>query len=272
MKKVTALLPILGVLWGFAFTPAMAQYTIWHSPLTFSVERNSGLTIKSWIPSTTIRVTTSVPGEGQWILLGLALPTNVRIDTVWVCYELKSSASFISQIRLTQTTTPDAAVIRHDDGTDVTLTGPECFGSIVGGLQPQGTITLALRLNFASTDDWIDIGGIGIVVSPLTTSVQQTERMANPKAFALKQNYPNPFNPQTAIEYDIQVPGKVELQIYNSLGQRVRTLVDEEKPPGFYRSIWDGRDNQGQRLTSGAYYYQLRAGDIVSAKRMILLK
>ena len=217
-------------------------------------------------------MTTSVTGEGQWILLGLTLPTNVRIDTVRVCYELKSSASFITQIRLTQTTTPDAAPVRHDDPTDVTLIGPECFGSVVGGLRPEGTITLALRLNFASTDDWIDIGGIGIVVAPLTTSVQQTERMVNPKTFALKQNYPNPFNPQTAIEYDLERVGKVELHIYNALGQRVRTLVDGEQRPGAYRVLWDGRDDHGQKLASGSYYYQLRIGDLTGAKRMILLK
>lgn len=235
MKKVTMFMSILGFLFTFLFTPIMAQHTIWHSPLTFSPERNSNLTISPSVPSTTIRVTTSAAGDLQWIHLGLVIPSNVNIDTVWVCYELNNSASFISQVRLTKTTTPDVAIVQHDDGTDVTNVGPACYASDVGGLAVEGAITLSLRLNFASTDDWIDIGGIGIVVSPLVTSVQQTESATSPQAYSLKQNYPNPFNPETVIEYDLKRSGNVELHIYNSLGQRVRTLVDEEKSEGFYR-------------------------------------
>jgi hypothetical protein len=250
---------------------ALAQHTIWHSPMYFSTA-DARLTIGPGSPTNTIRVKTSQAGDLQWIELGLVLPSNVKIDTVIVCHELNSSASFISQVRLSKLTTPDAAFVQHDDGTDLTDVGPRCYSSLVGGLMVEGTITLSLRLNFASTADWIDIGGIGIVVSPLTTSVQQSRNNAIPEDFALKQNFPNPFNAGTVIEYDIQKPGNTVLRIYNELGQLVRTLIEENKSAGSYRILWDGKDNNGQRVATGHYFYQLRVDDFVSAKRMLLLK
>jgi len=272
MKSFTMWALALGFVLCFSLTPAMGQYTIWHSPLTFSTE-DSRLTVsQSCCPSTTIRVTTSEAGDLQWVELGLVIPSNVNIDSAFVFYELNSSSSFISQVRLTQTTTPDAAFVQHDDATDLTDVGPTGYSSFVGGLVADGTITLALRLNFADPSDWIDIGGIGIFVSPIVTSVQQRENSTSPEAYGLKQNYPNPFNPKTVIEYEIQRAGGVELRIYNSTGQRVRTLVDEEKSEGFYRVLWDGKDDHGQILASGVYFYRLKTGEFVGAKRMLLLK
>jgi hypothetical protein len=93
-----------------------------------------------------------------------------------------------------------------------------------------------------------------------------------PKEFALEQNSPNPFNPSTAIRYSIPEPAKVELRIYNILGQAVKTLVDEEQLPGFYQEVWDGTDERGKNLSSGIYLYQIRAGDKVQTKKMQLIK
>lgn len=67
-----------------------------------------------------------------------------------------------------------------------------------------------------------------------------------PTRFKLMQNYPNPFNPQTTIEYALPKPGFVKLQIFDALGQEVRTLVNELQQTGFKSAIWDGRNNQGQ--------------------------
>lgn len=89
---------------------------------------------------------------------------------------------------------------------------------------------------------------------------------------SLSQNYPNPFNPSTKIEYSVQQAGKVNIKIYNMLGQEVRTLVDEEKQRGDYSVVWDGKNDNGEEVASGAYFYQLRVGDYVSSKKMIVLK
>lgn len=94
----------------------------------------------------------------------------------------------------------------------------------------------------------------------------------NPTYHSLNQNYPNPFNPSTTINYSVEVPGDVTLKIYNNLGQQVRTLINEEKPPGEHTIVWDGTSDDGLQVATGTYFYQLQAGERIEAKKMILLK
>lgn len=93
-----------------------------------------------------------------------------------------------------------------------------------------------------------------------------------PTAYALFQNYPNPFNPETDIQYQIPEAGWVELTIYNVLGQRIHTLVDDHREVGKYTVRWSGTDSQGKALSSGIYFYRLRAGDFVDVRKMVLMK
>ena len=95
-----------------------------------------------------------------------------------------------------------------------------------------------------------------------------------PKAFALGQNYPNPFNPSTTIAYDIPEGKEVQvrLNIYNVRGQLVRTLVDEVKSEGAYQIQWDGSSNNGQKVSSGVYFYRLVAGEFNQTRKMVILK
>ena len=85
--------------------------------------------------------------------------------------------------------------------------------------------------------------------------------------FELNQNYPNPFNPTTAIKYSIPVSGEVTLKIFNSLGEEVATIVNEFRSAGNYEIIFNATD-----ISSGVYYYQLKAGNLVKTKKMLLLK
>ncbi|MGH8005195.1 MAG: FlgD immunoglobulin-like domain containing protein, partial [Limisphaerales bacterium] len=93
-----------------------------------------------------------------------------------------------------------------------------------------------------------------------------------PVSFELGQNYPNPFNPTATIEYALPKAVKVELKIFNMLGQVVRTLVDEEKGAGYYQAVWDGKDENGRTVSTGLYLYQLKAGDFVKAMKMSFIK
>jgi|GEM_PF-1715196 len=93
-----------------------------------------------------------------------------------------------------------------------------------------------------------------------------------PTELALRDNYPDPFNPTTAIGFDIPTNGKVELVVYNLLGERVTTLVDDELKAGTYRVTWNGRDERGRNLPSGVYLYRLTAGDKQLSKKMVLIK
>jgi hypothetical protein len=93
-----------------------------------------------------------------------------------------------------------------------------------------------------------------------------------PDRFELFQNYPNPFNPETQVRYDLPVSGHVKLSIFNVLGQRVRVLVDERQDAGHKSVIWDGRDNSGQEVASGIYFYKISAENYRKTKKMVLLK
>jgi hypothetical protein len=93
-----------------------------------------------------------------------------------------------------------------------------------------------------------------------------------PKAFALKQNFPNPFNPTTVIRYALPEASDVRLDIHNTLGQVVRTLVDEKQVAAGYRITWDGRNEHGQQMASGIYIYRIVAGEFTATRRMLLIK
>jgi hypothetical protein len=80
-----------------------------------------------------------------------------------------------------------------------------------------------------------------------------------PTEFALSQNYPNPFNPTTNVKYALPVQSRVTMEVYNVLGQRVRTLVSDDQVAGYHVIEWDGMGNGGQHLASGVYFLQLSA-------------
>ena len=95
-------------------------------------------------------------------------------------------------------------------------------------------------------------------------------RVTGPNDFRLDQNYPNPFNPLTAIEYNIPSAGFVSLNIYNILGQKVRTLISRELPQGHGSVTWDGTNDRGVMQSSGIYVYRLGSGSWTQTRKMVL--
>jgi hypothetical protein len=110
----------------------------------------------------------------------------------------------------------------------------------------------------------------------LLNSVQEDIRNFIPRDWMLYQNYPNPFNPTTTIEFDVpEVTGKiprVAVQIFNILGQHVRTIERGIHDAGRFSVIWDGKSENGTRVSSGVYFYRLLAGQYASTKKMVMLK
>ena len=116
-----------------------------------------------------------------------------------------------------------------------------------------------------------------LMVCPMPSAVEDEEEPNVPKDFQLNQNYPNPFNPTTTIKFKVQsskfkVPLSTTLIIYNILGQKVKTLVNEPKSAGEYEVVWNGKDEKGNSLASGIYFYRLVIGEQTETKRMLLLK
>ena len=91
-------------------------------------------------------------------------------------------------------------------------------------------------------------------------------------SYELKQNYPNPFNPTTSIAYRIGKRQLVELTVYNIMGQKIRTLVNEYKSAGQYTIQWDGRNDRGAQVSSGVYFFSIKAGDFIKTNKMVLLR
>ena len=198
------------------------------------------------------------------------------------------------------TQTPSSLMVIHPDqitlGKRSVLVSVSSQGSGLG--EAQVCMTLRGRTMFlGETDqngevycdlDLDDLGEMSLVVTKpnfipyedsititLAAGVDEDEADAGMLSFNLSQNHPNPFNPTTSIQFTVdggQTAQPTVLRIYNVLGQRVRTLVDEERKPGRYRVIWDGRDDNGGEVSSGIYFYVLENGESRETKKMVLLR
>lgn len=93
-----------------------------------------------------------------------------------------------------------------------------------------------------------------------------------PVKFKLNQNYPNPFNPITSISFELPEESIVSIKIYNSLGDEIKTLINEFRPIGQYQINWDGTNNTGEIVSGGTYFYQLKVGEFTQTRKMVLLK
>jgi len=139
------------------------------------------------------------------------------------------------------------AVLVLDNGTSVQLT-------------EGGRITLADKVTSArlliGTKGYLD----GEMQEPL------------PTVFTLDQNFPNPFNPLTTINFALPKPNHVLLQVFNILGQKVQTLVDEDLQAGQYVKVWNGEDDEGRPMASGIYFYRIETPEFIQCRKMMLLK
>lgn len=91
-------------------------------------------------------------------------------------------------------------------------------------------------------------------------------------ATALKGNYPNPFNPETTISFALKEPARVVLNVYNTKGQLVRSLCNADLPKGYHNLLWDSKDNSGNGVGSGVYFYQMQADTYRSTRKMLLME
>ena len=91
-------------------------------------------------------------------------------------------------------------------------------------------------------------------------------------ATRLLANVPNPFNPSTEVHFEMQKPGRVRVAVYAMDGRLVRTLVDDSLAAGPHHRAWDGRDDGGRQVSSGAYYLRLETAESVDHRKMMLLK
>jgi hypothetical protein len=179
---------------------------------------------------------------------------------------------------------------------DTTFVGPTGFNTptndlafdengVLYGIKGTGSEISDLFTIDVSTGEGTIVGS-GVGLKALTglayaetgvTSVESSDDKSIPTEFILSQNYPNPFNPSTSIEFSVPVNSNVTLTIYNLLGQVVTTLVNEEVSAGHYSTVWNGADDNGFKVSSGVYLYEMKTNGNIGTpysqtKKMILLK
>ncbi|MBZ0198364.1 MAG: T9SS type A sorting domain-containing protein [Ignavibacteriaceae bacterium] len=117
----------------------------------------------------------------------------------------------------------------------------------------------------------------GLAYTPGTITSAKGAETTLPTDFSLKQNYPNPFNPSTTIEFALPIASDLKVTIYNIVGEVVNTLINTNMSAGYHRAVWNARDNSGNRVSSGVYFYEVKANGVdgrtfSQMKKMILLK
>lgn len=174
MKKLLTVVLVISL---FLITAYAQAETVWFSPLTAIPVGPSGpatnvLTVQPYCcPSTAIEIKASqivIEDDFQWVILGLTSQLNKVIKGVQIYYEVETASpgsTYISQVRLTEMTTPDEALVIHDDDTDLTSTDPTSYISLTEKPKPKvrGTITLALKVVFGNIADSIRVGGIKLI-------------------------------------------------------------------------------------------------------------
>jgi hypothetical protein len=137
--------------------------------------------------------------------------------------------------------------------------------------KPQTAGNFAGWIGFVSNDPQTDtlrvyVQGTGKQVTGIAESSEI------PTTYGISPNYPNPFNPTTTIKYQLPQSSEVELLIYNVLGQKVKTVLDQRVEAGYHSVEWDGRNDMGMQVGSGIYIYRFRADNFLKVQKMILMK
>jgi len=244
----------------------------------------------------------AVDGSGNVYVTGKSRGSGTNYDYATIKYYPNGDTAWVRRYNEPANFSDEASAIALDSSGNVYVTGKSRGGSTnydyaTIKYYPNGDTAWVRRYNGPGNfDDFayaiaIDgsgnvyvtgwsYGGSGTDYDYATIKYVQTPNdirdetggSESPSEFALSQNYPNPFNPLTTINYSVEKEGFVQLAIYNILGQKVRTLVNQRRQKRIYSDQWDGKDDKGEELPSGVYFYVLKVGDYTSSKKMVLLR
>ena len=210
------------------------------------------------------------PGTYKWAVKGVytgeILSLGAFSNTVSIPYPTGNLEGFV---RNAQNIPINGATISA--GSYMTTSSPNGNYNLT---LPAGTytITCATPTYNTQTQQNVEIvAGQSTILNFTLTLTENEDEIAVP-ATVLRGNYPNPFNPETTITYDVKVTAPVKIEIFNTKGQLIRSLVSEVKGKGHYQIGWNGKDNNGSTVASGVYHYRMQAGDYKSTRMMMLMK
>ncbi len=200
---------------------------------------------------------------GELNLLWTA-PGDDSLTGMASAYIIKASTELITESNWDSAATISDPPTPLESGEEQTM--------IVTGLVPAQLYYVAIK----TVDDFSNISGLSNVDSASAMfqfgSDIDDQHAALPTEFGLAQNYPNPFNPSTKIDFSLPEESNVRLDIYNTLGQKVVTLIDDRLPAGYYSKLWHGKNSYNNFTATGIYFYRIQAGDFIKTRKMSLLK
>lgn len=254
---------------------SLTGYKVWR--LTQGQEANES----AWTSLTPNAITALNLSDPAW----QTLPNGLYRWAVKGIYtnNVISVPSFSNVLQKTQETGMIAGVVRRTNttpiqGATVTAGGFSATTNSVGAytlVLPIGTYSVTCSANGFNSQT---VDGIIVNVNQTTTlnftmiSTANEDEVIPVTATALLGNYPNPFNPETVITYSVKDPAPVRIEIFNAKGQRVRTLVNADQPTGWYKALWNGKDDRGRPVSSGVYMYRMTAGNYQCSRKMILMQ
>ena len=179
----------------------------------------------------------------------------------------------------------DDVVVVDSGSTDATVEICEAAGVRVIHQDWRGYVEQKQFALEAANGEWIlnisdgSAGNDGVLrawgftlLTDIMLDADDEDRNGLPSDYHLSQCYPNPFNPETIIDYTLPRRSNVTIEIFNILGQKVKTLIDDIKPAGEYQVTWNGTDSNNQKVSTGLYFYRFQAGEIIDTRKMLLLK
>jgi|GEM_PF-1585072 len=219
---------------------------------------------------TTFRARFFARSNGVGWSVGLSKSTEAAVSDNVVLNFGQTYLAILKWAFSTATTTDDLVTLylyatgvpATEPGSPIVTIGP--IGATLAG-DPVSIGTVAIRQGTNTPTGQIDGIRVATSFSGLLTEVRPDELL--PESFALSQNYPNPFNPSTTIRFTLAHSANVSLKIFDMLGREVDVLVDGLKDAGSHSMTWDAATRP-----TGVYYYQLRSGNLVETKRMVLVR
>jgi subtilisin family serine protease len=186
-----------------------------------------------------------------------------RIDSICVCYKKFNTDSwFPLDVEKVSEGPSNYGILYSINLSDLTAEDSSAYG-----------IKIHIEDQSGNAAEWILDPAIKVGNFNIPTIVTDNQEQALiPQKFALLQNYPNPFNPSTTMSFALPKRERVKIKIYDILGREIRTLVNKTMQAGIKKVEWDGRDNKGNPVPTGIYFYKLEAGDFTDIKKMLMIK
>jgi hypothetical protein len=250
-----------------------------------SLNFQNSVTINFWIKVGEFFEREAYPlSHGNWENRWKISITNKHIR--WTVKTNQGTKDLDSETELILNTLYNVTALYDGSDYEIYINGEIDAFSSFSGLIPTTAIDLMIgqvlpgntQYNFKGVLDDIRIYNYALSYNNIQSlydyvvDVSDEQEIKLPKNYGLTQNYPNPFNSQTNIKFQVPDQSIIKLEIYNILGQKIRTLVNQEKNPGNYSLSWNGKNDFGESVNSGIYFIKFSSDNFSNTKKMTLLK